>query len=104
MAYERTRREVQRVAAHVIARERHGRDGHIGLAWTGRGLGTDYLRIEHDGLHWADGRAHPLTTLGELAGLAGVDLAAPFSVGHDTPPVGDPDAPLDVDDADLDQL
>jgi hypothetical protein len=36
-------------------------------------------------------------TLRELAALAGADLDAPFEVGHDTPPLGDPDEPLAFD-------
>ena len=104
MAYQQTRIEVQRVCAHVIARERHGRDGHIGLAWTGRGVGTDRLWLEGDGLHRPDGAVQPLTTLVDLAAFAGVDLEAPFSAGHDTPPLGDRGAPLAVDRADLDRL
>ncbi len=104
MGYEQTRIEVQRVCAHVIARERHQRDGHVGLAWTGRGVGTDQLWIEHDGLHRAGGGARPLTSLGDLAGWAGTDLATPFSAGSETPAVGDPDAPLAIEPTDLDRL
>ena len=36
-------------------------------------------------------------TLAEAAALVDVDLVAPFEAGHDTPPVGDPTAPLAVD-------
>lgn len=36
-------------------------------------------------------------SLRELAAAAGCDVEAPFDVGADTPPVGDPDAPLAVD-------
>ena len=36
-------------------------------------------------------------TLADLAAFAGVDLSAPFDAGHDTPPMGDPHAPLSVD-------
>src|SRR5690606_25986837 len=44
------------------------------------------------------GRLHaePVTTLGRAAEAVGVDLAVPFAVGRDTPPVGDPDEPLDL--------
>jgi hypothetical protein len=37
------------------------------------------------------------STLAELASLVGVDLAAAFDVGHDTPPLGDVDERLAVD-------
>jgi hypothetical protein len=96
-AQERTRLAVQRVCTHVISRERHGRDGHIGLAWTGRGVGTDHLWVEGDGLHGADGRHAPLTTLADLGAFAGVDLATDFSAGRDTPPLEPVDEPLDID-------
>jgi hypothetical protein len=36
-------------------------------------------------------------TLGALATFAGADLDAPLSVGHDTPALVDPAAPMDVD-------
>ena len=36
-------------------------------------------------------------TLSALATAADVDLATDLDVGHDTPPIGDPDAPIEVD-------
>ena len=46
-------------------------------------------------------RFRPLdgATLAGLAAAVGVDLVAPLSVGHDTPPLGEPDAPLAIDPA-----
>lgn len=38
-----------------------------------------------------------VASLGEAADFAGVDLDAPFDVGHDTPDVGDRQAPLGVE-------
>ena len=38
-------------------------------------------------------------TLAAAAQLAGVDLSEPLEVGHDTPPVGDPDQRLSLDGA-----
>ncbi|MGE0796070.1 MAG: hypothetical protein AB7O29_12125 [Acidimicrobiia bacterium] len=122
MIDERTRTEVQRLCTHVLARERFGRTGRIGLTWTGRGIGTDRLWLDGDGLHrspdWADGGdggdggdgadadgpGRPVTTLADAAELAGVDLDSPFSVGHDTPPVGDARAPITIDPAALAEL
>jgi hypothetical protein len=99
---ERTRQEARRVCTHVIARERHGRTGRIGLAWTGTGVGTDAVELRAGGLHRAaDGADLPLTTLGAAAAFAGVDLGTPFGVGSDTPAVGDPDARLGLDPAGL---
>jgi hypothetical protein len=37
------------------------------------------------------------SSLLDLATFVGVDLATPFTVGPDTPALGDPDAPIDVD-------
>jgi hypothetical protein len=101
----KTRSDVRRLCAHVISRERFGRTGHIGLRWTGHGIGTDAYELRLDGLHRvADGEHRPVTTLADAAAFAGVDLAAPFSVGQDTPAVGDPAAPIALDPDELDAL
>jgi hypothetical protein len=42
-------------------------------------------------------RAMSGATLADLADVVGVDLARPFDVGNDTPPVGDAHAALDLD-------
>jgi hypothetical protein len=39
----------------------------------------------------------PGASLRALADVAGADPDRPFDVGHDTPPVGDPDEPLSLD-------
>jgi hypothetical protein len=105
---------LHRVAVHVLARRRATVTGRFGLRPTPGGFGTpafgdpdheEVLRIagpmlvrerrRADGTHTT---VHPLpgATLGELAELADVDLSAPFSVGRDTPAVGDPEEPLVV--------
>jgi hypothetical protein len=43
--------------------------------------------------------AIPGASLRSLAAAAGADLDAPLDVGHDTPPLGDPDEPLALDPA-----
>jgi hypothetical protein len=82
-----TRSEAHRVAVHVLARERLQREGRIGLQVTAGGFGTDRLRVDGTELVGPDGRV-PIRSLRELATFAGVDLDAPLSVGHDTPPLG----------------
>lgn len=95
---ERTRTAAQRVATHVLSRERKTRSGRIGLWWTGDGIGTDALWLDGKGvLHRAvDGATHHLTTLDAAARFAAVDLDEPLDVGHDTPLVGDTSAPLSI--------
>ncbi len=109
----RTRAELHRVATHVLARARAGATGRFGLRVTVDGLGTpqfgeseEVLRLSGSLLireRRAGESAATSTTpivgrsLSELAAFAAVDLSAPLSVGKDTPPIGDPDAPLDLD-------
>lgn len=114
-----TRDALQRVAVHVLARRRHDRTGRFGLrpspggfatpafvGGEGEGEGDDLEVVRTCGRHLivesgADTRTAELSTLAEAAALAGVeltgDIAEAFSVGSDTPPVGDPDKPLDID-------
>jgi hypothetical protein len=115
-----TREALQRVAVHVLARRRHDRTGRFGLRPSPGGLATPaFVGGEGDGggeglevvrtcgrhlivESGADTRTAELSTLGEAAALADVELtgdsADAFSVGSDTPPVGDPDKPLGIDD------
>jgi hypothetical protein len=112
--YAATRAELHRVAAHVIARRRFLVTGRFGLRATPGGFGTplfgddEVLRI--DGVillreRRVDDRAvtefHAVdrATLRDLAGFADVELDAGFSVGNDTPELGDPDTPLRIDGA-----
>lgn len=106
-----TRRELQRVATHLLARRRHDATGRFGLRATPGGFGTpafgppeavEAVRVAGTALvHEVGGDATSTSlvgaTLGELAVVVGVDLTAPFSAGHDTPPLGDVDAPLEID-------
>jgi hypothetical protein len=90
-----SRGEAQRVAVHIISRERFQREGRIGLRQTPAGFGTDVLRVDGTTLVGPDGSC-PIRSMVELAAFAGVDLDAPLSVGHDTPPVGDDAVVLDA--------
>jgi hypothetical protein len=110
--YATTRTELHRAAAHVIARRRFLVTGRFGLRATPGGFGTplfgDDEVVRIDGARVlrerrVDDRAitatHALVgaTLRDLAAFADVDLDAEFSVGTETPALGDADAPLQVD-------
>jgi hypothetical protein len=110
--YATSRAELHRVAAHVVAKRRFAVTGRFGLRATPGGFGTplfgddEVVRVAAGGLlreRRVDDRAvtstHPLdgATLRELAEFVDVDLDPAFSVGKDTPDLGDPDAPLRID-------
>jgi hypothetical protein len=106
---------LQRVATHVLARGRAAHGGRFGLRATPTGIATPpfgpedtVLRLAGTGIvrerRVADASPVELLDLGgrslaDVAGFAGVDLSAPFTAGHDAPPVGDPDEPLGPDPA-----
>jgi hypothetical protein len=103
------------VAVHVVARARQQATGRFSLRITPSGFGTPEFGTDQRRVRVAGGalvveadvpgdpaatvRALAGATLAELADLAAVDLGAPLDVGHDTPPLGDPLAPLTVDEA-----
>jgi hypothetical protein len=103
-----TRLALHQVAVNVLARRRHAVTGRFGLRPSPGGLATpafgdpvEVVRTSGAALVLERGgaaRHEALTTLGRAATAVGVDLAAPFSVGDDTPAALDPDAPLPVDD------
>jgi hypothetical protein len=112
--YEHTRAALQRVGTHVLARARHHHTGRFGLRVAPDGFGTpafgpdsEVLRISATSLvRERTGETASTTVLdlraaglAEAAAFAGVDLDAPFDVGHDTPAVGDVEAPLMVEPA-----
>lgn len=100
------------VAVHIVARARAQATGRFSLRVTPGGFGTpdfgpeprrirvsgDRLVVESDEPGEASARSVPIggATLRDLAAEAGVDLDAPLDVGHDTPPLGSPDAILDL--------
>jgi len=104
-----TRRELHRVATHVLGRRRHAVTGHFGLRAGPDGIVTpafgtepEVLRIAGLGLvREVGGTAATVsmegTTLAELAAFAEADLDAEFSAGDDTPSVGDAHRPLHFD-------
>lgn len=84
--------DLHRICAHVLARAQHAETGRLGLVVHDGAIATrdDSLRIPDGGR---------FGSLAELASDAGVELDPSFSVGHDTPPLGDVDEPLWVDPA-----
>jgi hypothetical protein len=111
--YEPARLHLQRIATHVLARARYAANGRFGLRATTDGIATplfgvseEVLRIaanvlihEHQGSDGAHTDTLTITgrSLDDVARFAGVDLGAEFSVGHDTPPLGDRTSPIDLD-------
>jgi hypothetical protein len=112
--YAATRAELHRVAAHVIARRRFLVTGRFGLRVTPGGFGTplfgddEVVRIDGvimlrerrvDDRAVTAAHAIDLATMHDLAAFVDVELDAGFSVGKDTPELGDPSTPLRVDGA-----
>ncbi len=109
-----TRDAMQRVAVHIVARARSQATGRFGLRVTVGGFGTpefgdDLTRVRVSGgnlIYESGGTAGATSaataidgaSLAELAVFARVDLGADLDVGHDTPPLGDGDRRLVVDD------
>jgi hypothetical protein len=89
---ERTRLDLHRVAAHVVARARAEVTGRIGLRATPGGFGTPEFGPDPSRVRVAGARLFH-----EIARFAGVELAPEFSVGRDTPPLGDVDEPMQID-------
>ncbi len=110
-----TRVDLHRLAVYVIAPARHQANGKFGLRWTRGGFGTPFfagpdgedrqIRVEGttlvDQRGGADGtvRTSPITTLRAAADFLGTEIDTATAAEHDSPPVGDVDAPLRVDPA-----
>ncbi len=107
-----SRQSLHRVAVHVVARARVEAAARFSLRVAPGGFGTPdlaphgrrvrvsdtYLVVESDAPVEASARSMAIhgSSLADLAAFAGVDLAAPLDVGHDTLPVGDVDAPIEL--------
>ena len=117
--YESTRAGLHRLAAHVLGRRRADVAGRFGLRATPGGIGTpsfgsdpEVLRVAgHHLLRETTGEVTRVGTLdlttaslADAAALAGVDLGAEFSVGHDTPAIVAPAVALRLDPAALGAL
>jgi hypothetical protein len=104
-----TRRTLHRVAAHVLGRRRHQISGRFGLRASPGGFATpafgehpESLRVD-EGLVVRDIGAQTAalaiagSTMRRLITFAGADPDVEFSVGDETPALGDLDEPLLVD-------
>jgi len=106
-----TRSTLHVVSAHVLGRRRHEVSGRFGLRATPGGIGTpafgdplEVVRVSGTILVRELGGdsatlAIPGRSLRQLAEFAGTDIDRPFSVGEQTPPLGDPDRPIALDGA-----
>ena len=110
-------RTLHQVAVHIVARARLQATDRFSLRVTPGGFGTPEfgaesrrirvaggsLIVESDTPGSPAGAAHGIggASLRQLADFAGVDLAAPIDIGHDTPALGDPDQPLALEASDV---
>lgn len=106
------------LATHVLARAQASATGHFALTVLPGGFGTpqfgpDRRRVrlaggsmfvetavaERSGETVASSQIHPVagSTIGALCTAAGCEPDGDFSVGHDTPPLGDVDATIRLD-------
>jgi hypothetical protein len=104
-----TRSTLHRVATHVVARRRHAVTGRFGLraspggfATPAFGDGPEVVRVSNGALvreTASSAEYAPLdgSTLRRLAALVDIDLGVEFSVGRDTPALGEVDEPLVLD-------
>ena len=104
-----TREALHRVCAHVLSRRRQAVAGRIGLRASPGGIATPAFGPDLEVVRLAGGhlvhetaagtRTVPLAgaSLRSLAAFVGEDVDRPVELGPDTPPLGDPDAPLRVD-------
>jgi len=109
ISHETTRRSLHRVAAHVLGRRRFEVSGHFGLRASPGGVATPAFGEEPEAIRLSGvwlvrelGGLSAVTTvsgatLRDLVGFAGADVDAPFSAGEATPPLGDVDAPIELD-------
>jgi hypothetical protein len=108
--------DLHRIAAHVLGRRRFEVSGHFGLRASPDGMATPAFGPEPEVLRLAgrvlvrevggDAWSLPIegSTMAALAQFAGADLAAEFSAGPDTPPLGALDAVLHLVPDELDAL
>ena len=108
--YADTREALHRLAGHVLAPARKAVTGRIGLRSTPGGFGTppfgaddgQQLRVEGGSLIRRQGgstEAVGITSLSAAAAFTGVTLSDDPGIGHDPPPLGDPEAALAVEPA-----
>jgi hypothetical protein len=119
-SYATSRSSLHLIAVHIVARARVQATGRFSLRVTPGGFGTPEFGTEQRRVRVSggslivesdeEGRASQASaaidgaSLRRLAEFARVDLDDPIDVGHDTPALGDLDAPLMVDETDAQAL
>ena len=111
-----TRHTLQRIAAHVLARRRFEVTGRFGLRAAPGGFATPAFGPEPEVVRWSgsvlvrevgpSASAVPIVgrSLRALADFAGTSVDGAFSVGAETPALGDADAPLHLDEVEAGRL
>lgn len=103
-----TRIALHKMAMFVIAPARHRENGKFGLRYTLGGFGTPFFgddrQVRVDGVELIDQdgdevRVHQISSLSAAAEFLGVAIDTETAAEHDSPEAGDPDQPLEVDDA-----
>jgi hypothetical protein len=114
--FEATRQVLHRVAAHILGRRRWDVSGRFGLRVTPGGIATPMFGTEGESIRTAGTtvvreveaitRFMPMSgsSLRALAEFVDADISSPFSVGNETPEVGDPDQPLELDPQHVDTI
>lgn len=104
-----TRAVLHLLSAHVLGRRRHEVTGRFGLRAAPGGFGTpafgdplEVVRVSGTVLvREVGGDSSTMAIAGrslrQLAEFAGTDIDRPFSVGDETPPIDDPDKPLELE-------
>ncbi len=108
-SFEATREVLHRVAAHILGRRRSDVSGRFGLRVTPGGMATPMFGPDGECIRTtgttlvrevgAVARFMPIpgASLRVLAEFVDADIGSPFSVGNETPEIGDPDQPLQLD-------
>ncbi len=101
-----TRTALHRLATYVIAPVRHKANGKFGLRWTKGGFGTPFFdddrQVRVEGTELVDQRGDEtrraaITSLRAAADFLESAIDPDTAAEHDSPPVGDVEAPLTVD-------
>lgn len=101
-----TRIALHRLAAYVIAPTRHADNGKFGLRSTHGGFGTSFFgedrQVRVEGVTLIDQRGDevrstPITSLNAAATFLATQISSDAGAEPDSPPIGDPDADLAVD-------
>jgi hypothetical protein len=111
-----TKSTLHRVAAHVLGRRRYAVCGRFGLRATPAGFGTPAFGTDPETVRVAElclvrevGGTESRMAIGgatirELAAFVDADIDAAFTPGDDAPPVGDTDAPMELDPAETERI